>query len=94
MNLLCVLFVVLLCLLLIVCGGMFFMFDIIVGKSVVDVISGVGQMVKEVMDDVCKDIIQGNIKILVDKQLCVEIMLDGWLLIGGKEVVVNEIQCC
>ena len=57
-----------------------------------DATSGVGQTVKEAMDDARKDITQGNIKISADKQPRAEITPDGRLLIAGKEVAANETQ--
>ncbi|MFB5205291.1 hypothetical protein [Stenotrophomonas sp. 3diitr2024] len=92
MNLLRVLPAALLCLPLIACGGTSSMPDTTVGKSVADATSGVGQTVKEAMDDARKDITQGNIKISADKQPRAEITPDGRLLIAGKEVAANETQ--
>ncbi len=92
MNLLRVLPAALLCLPLIACGGTSSTPDTTVGKSVADATSGVGQTVKEAMDDARKDITQGNIKISADKQPRAEITPDGRLLIGGKEVAANETQ--
>ena len=73
MNLLRVLPATLLCLPLIACGGTSSTPDTTVGKSVADATSGVGQTVKEAMDDARKDITQGNIKISADKQPRAEI---------------------
>ncbi|WP_134709912.1 hypothetical protein [Stenotrophomonas maltophilia] len=92
MNLLRVLPAALLCLPLIACGGTSSTPDTTVGKSVADATSGVGQTVKEAMDDARKDITQGNIKISADKQPRAEITPDGRLLIAGKEVAANETQ--
>ena len=92
MNLLRLLPATLLCLPLIACGGTSSTPDTTVGKSVADATSGVGQTVKEAMDDARKDIAQGNIKISADKQPRAEITPDGRLLIGGKEVPADEAQ--
>jgi len=62
MNLLRLLPATLLCLPLIACGGTSSAPDKSVGKSVAEATSGVGQTVKEAMDDARKDIAQGNIK--------------------------------
>jgi hypothetical protein len=64
--------------------------DKTVGKSVAEATSGVGQTVKEAMDDARKDITQGNIKISADKQPRAEITPDGRLLIDGKDVPADE----
>ncbi|MBO8042559.1 hypothetical protein J6396_33440, partial [Pseudomonas aeruginosa] len=82
----------LLCLPLIACGGTSSAPDKSVGKSVAEATSGVGQTVKEAMDDARKDIAQGNIKISADKQPRAEITPDGRLLIAGKEVAANDVQ--
>ncbi len=92
MNLLRLLPAPLLCLPLIACGGTSSTPDTSVGKSVAEATSGVGQTVKEAMDDARKDIAQGNIKISADKQPRAEITPDGRLLIGGKEVPADEAQ--
>lgn len=92
MNLLRLLPATLLCLPLIACGGTSSTPDTSVGKSVAEATSGVGQTVKEAMDDTRKDIAQGNIKISADKQPRAEITPDGRLLIGGKEVPADEAQ--
>lgn len=92
MNLLRLLPATLLCLPLIACGGTSSAPDKSVGKSVAEATSGVGQTVKEAMDDARKDIAQGNIKISADKQPRAEISPDGRLLIAGKEVTVNDTQ--
>ncbi|ENB4187415.1 hypothetical protein I5U55_03230 [Stenotrophomonas maltophilia] len=88
MNLLRLLPATLLCLPLIACGGTSSAPD----KSVAEATSGVGQTVKEAMDDARKDIAQGNIKISADKQPRAEITPDGRLLIAGKEVAANDVQ--
>ena len=92
MNLLRLLPATLLCLPLIACGGTSSAPDKSVGKSVAEATSGVGQTVKEAMDDARKDIAQGNIKISADKQPRAEITPDGRLLIAGKEITVNDTQ--
>lgn len=92
MNLLRLLPATLLCLPLIACGGTSSTPDTTVGKSVAEATSGVGQTVKEAMDDARKDIAQGNIKISADKQPRAEITPDGRLLVGGKEVPADEAQ--
>ncbi|MDT3486906.1 hypothetical protein [Stenotrophomonas maltophilia] len=92
MNLLRLLPATLLCLPLIACGGTSSAPDKTVGKSVAEATSGVGQTVKEAMDDARKDIAQGNIKISADKQPRAEITPDGRLLIAGKEVAANDSQ--
>ncbi|WP_285309617.1 DUF2884 family protein [Stenotrophomonas maltophilia] len=92
MNLLRLLPATLLCLPLIACGGTSSAPDKSVGKSVAEATSGVGQTVKEAMDDARKDIAQGNIKISADKQPRAEITQDGRLLIAGKEVAANDVQ--
>ncbi|PZS54201.1 hypothetical protein [Stenotrophomonas maltophilia] len=92
MNLLRLLPATLLCLPLIACGGTSSAPDKSVGKSVTEATSGVGQTVKEAMDDARKDIAQGNIKISADKQPRAEITPDGRLLIAGKEVAANDVQ--
>ncbi len=92
MNLLRLLPTTLLCLPLIACGGTSSAPDKTVGKSVAEATSGVGQTVKEAMDDARKDITQGNIKISADKQPRAEITPDGRLLIAGKEVAANDTQ--
>ena len=92
MNLLRLLPATLLCLPLIACGGTSSTPDTTVGKSVAEATSGVGQTVKEAMDDARKDIARGNIKISADKQPRAEITPDGRLLIGGKEVPADEAQ--
>lgn len=92
MNLLRLLPTTLLCLPLIACGGTSSAPDKTVGKSVAEATSGVGQTVKEAMDDARKDITQGNIKISADKQPRAEITPDGRLLIAGKEVAANNTQ--
>jgi len=92
MNLLRLLPATLLCLPLIACGGTSSAPDKSVGKSVAEATSGVGQPVKEAMDDARKDIAQGNIKISADKQPRAEITPDGRLLIAGKEVAANDVQ--
>ncbi|HHA2387433.1 TPA: hypothetical protein ACOENG_000468 [Stenotrophomonas maltophilia] len=92
MNLLRLLPATLLCLPLIACGGTSPAPDKSVGKSVAEATSGVGQTVKEAMDDARKDIAQGNIKISADKQPRAEITPDGRLLIAGKEVAANDVQ--
>jgi hypothetical protein len=92
MNLLRLLPAVLLSLPLIACGGTSSSSDKTVGKSVAEATSGVGQTVKNAMDDARKDIAQGNIKISADKQPRAEITPDGRLLIAGKEVAANDIQ--
>ncbi|MBA0282854.1 hypothetical protein D7Y44_07455 [Stenotrophomonas maltophilia] len=92
MNLLRLLPATLLCLPLIACGGTSSAPDKTVGKSVAEATSGVGQTVKEAMDDARKDIAQGNIKISADKQPRAEITPDGRLLIAGKEVAANDTQ--
>ncbi len=92
MNLLRLLPAPLLCLPLIACGGTSSAPDKTIGKSVAEATSGVGQTVKEAMDDARKDIAQGNIKISADKQPRAEITPDGRLLIAGKEVAANDTQ--
>ncbi|WP_242900176.1 YggN family protein [Stenotrophomonas maltophilia] len=92
MNLLRLLPATLLCLPLIACGGTSSAPDKSVGKSVAEATSGVGQTVKEAMDDARKDIAQGNIKISADKQPRAGITPDGRLLIAGKEVAANDVQ--
>ena len=92
MNLLRLLPATLLCLPLIACGGTSSAPDKSVGKSVAEATSGVGQTVKEAMDDARKDIGQGNIKISADKQPRAEITPDGRLLIAGEEVAANDVQ--
>ena len=92
MNLLRLLPATLLCLPLMACGGTSSAPDKTVGKSIAEATSGVGQTVKEAMDDARKDIAQGNIKISADKQPRAEISPDGRLLIAGKEVTVNDTQ--
>jgi len=92
MNLLRLLPAVLLSLPLIACGGTSSSSDKTVGKSVAEATSGVGQTVKNAMDDARKDIAQGNIKISADKQPRAEITPDGRLLIGGKDVPTDEAQ--
>ncbi|EJP79971.1 TPA: hypothetical protein UM362_001568 [Stenotrophomonas maltophilia] len=92
MNLLRLLPATLLCLPLIACGGTSSAPDKSVGKSVAEATSGVGQTVKEAMDDARRDIAQGNIKISADKQPRAEITPDGRLLIAGKEVAANDVQ--
>ncbi len=92
MNLLRLLPATLLCLPLIACGGTSSAPDKSVGKSVAEATSGVGQTVKEAMDDARKDIAQGNIKISADKQPRAEITPGGRLLIAGKEVAANDVQ--
>ncbi|EMT5434905.1 hypothetical protein WMR10_000416 [Stenotrophomonas maltophilia] len=92
MNLLRLLPATLLCLPLIACGGTSSAPDKTVGKSVAEATSGVGQTVKEAMDDARKDIAQGNIKISADQQPRAEITPDGRLLIAGKEVAANDTQ--
>ncbi|CAQ46632.1 hypothetical protein V3O09_05015 [Stenotrophomonas maltophilia] len=92
MNLLRLLPATLLCLPLIACGGTSSAPDKSVGKSVAEATSGVGQTVKEAMDDARKDIAQGNIKISADKQPRAEITPDGRLLIAGEEVAANDVQ--
>ncbi|MBH1659981.1 hypothetical protein I5U80_03420 [Stenotrophomonas maltophilia] len=92
MNLLRLLPAVLLSLPLIACGGTSSSSDKTVGKSVAEAPSGVGQTVKNAMDDARKDIAQGNIKISADKQPRAEITPDGRLLIAGKEVTVSDTQ--
>ncbi|WP_414495425.1 DUF2884 family protein [Stenotrophomonas maltophilia] len=92
MNLLRLLPAALLCLPLIACGGTSSAPDKSVGKSVAEATSGVGQSVKEAMDDARKEIAEGNIKISADKQPRAEITPDGRLLIDGKEVAANDAQ--
>lgn len=92
MNLLRPLPAALLCLPLIACGGTSSAPDKSVGKSVAEATSGVGQSVKEAMDDARKEIAEGNIKISADKQPRAEITPDGRLLIDGKEVAANDAQ--
>ncbi|WP_286069031.1 hypothetical protein [Stenotrophomonas sp. 57] len=92
MNLLRLLPATLLCLPLIACGGTSSAPDKSVGKSVAEATSGVGQSVKEAMDDARKEIAQGNIKISGGNQPRAEITPDGRLLIAGKEVAANDTQ--
>ncbi len=92
MNLLRLLPATLLCLPLIACGGTSSSPDKTVGKSVAEATSGVGETVKDAMNDARKDIAQGNIKISADKQPRAEITPDGHLLIAGKDVVANDAQ--
>ncbi|MHC1651676.1 DUF2884 family protein [Stenotrophomonas maltophilia] len=92
MKLLRLLPAALLCLPLIACGGTSSAPDKSVGKSVADATSGVGQSVKEAMDDARKEIAEGNIKISADEQPRAEITPDGRLLIAGKEVATNDAQ--
>ncbi len=92
MNLLRLLPATLLCLPLIACGGTSSSPDKTVGKSVAEATSGVGETVKDAMNDARKDIAQGNIKISADKQPRAEITPDGRLLIAGKEIAANDIQ--
>ncbi|MBH1430170.1 hypothetical protein I5U42_02490 [Stenotrophomonas maltophilia] len=92
MNLLRLLPATLLCLPLIACGGTSSAPDKTVGKSVAEATSGVGQTVKEALDDARKEIAQGNIKISADKQPRAEITPDGRLLIAGKEIAANDTQ--
>jgi len=92
MNLLRLLSAVLLSLPLIACGGTSSAPDKTVGKSVAEATGGVGETVRNAMDDARKDIAQGNIKISADKQPRAEITPDGRLLIAGKEIAANDIQ--
>lgn len=92
MNLLRMLPATLLCLPLIACGGTSSPSDPTLGKSVAEATSGIGQTVKEAMDDARKEITQGNIKISGNKQPRAEITPDGRLLIAGKEITVNDAQ--
>lgn len=92
MNLLRLLPAVLLSLPLIACGGTSSAPDKTVGKSVAEATGGVGETVRNAMDDARKDITQGNIKISADKQPRAEITPDGRLLIAGKEIAANDIQ--
>lgn len=92
MNLLRLLPATLLCLPLIACGGTSSSPDKTVGKSVAEATSGVGETVKDAMNDARKDIAQGNIKISADKQPRAEITPDGHLLIAGKDVAANDAQ--
>ncbi|WP_329913615.1 hypothetical protein [Stenotrophomonas sp. SMYL86] len=92
MNLLRLLPTVLLSLPLIACGGTSSAPDKTVGKSVTEATGGVGETVRNAMDDARKDIAQGNIKISADKQPRAEITPDGRLLIAGKEIAANDIQ--
>lgn len=92
MNLLRLLPATLLCLPLIACGGPSSTPDKTVGKSVAEATSGVGQTVKNAMDDARKDIAQGNIKVSADQQPRAEITPDGHLLIGGKDVPTSDAQ--
>ncbi|MDH1790993.1 YggN family protein [Stenotrophomonas sp. GD03819] len=92
MNLLRLLPAVLLSLPLIACGGTSSAPDKTVGKSVAEATGGVGEAVRNAMDDARKDIAQGNIKISADKQPRAEITPDGRLLIAGKEIAANDIQ--
>ncbi|HEL4267325.1 MULTISPECIES: hypothetical protein [Stenotrophomonas] len=92
MNLLRLLPTVLLSLPLIACGGTSSAPDKTVGKSVAEATGGVGETVRNAMDDARKDIAQGNIKISADKQPRAEITPDGRLLIAGKEIAANDIQ--
>jgi hypothetical protein len=92
MNLLRLLPAVLLSLPLIACGGTSSAPDKTVGKSVAEATGGVGETVRNAMDDARKDIAQGNIKISADKQPRAEITPDGRLLIAGKEIAANDIQ--
>ncbi len=92
MNLLRLLPAVLLSLPLIACGGTSSAPAKTVGKSVAEATGGVGETVRNAMDDARKDIAQGNIKISADKQPRAEITPDGRLLIAGKEIAANDIQ--
>ncbi|WP_369039164.1 hypothetical protein [Stenotrophomonas maltophilia] len=92
MNLLRLLPATLLCLPLIACGGPSSTPDKTVGKSVAEATSGVGQTVKNAMDDARKDIAQGNIKVSADQQPRAEITPDGHLLIAGKDVPTSDAQ--
>ncbi|WP_303636020.1 hypothetical protein [Stenotrophomonas tuberculopleuritidis] len=92
MNLLRLLPATLLCLPLIACGGPSSTPDKTVGKSVAEATSGVGQTVKNAMDDARKDIAEGNIKVSADQQPRAEITPDGHLLIGGKDVPTSDAQ--
>lgn len=53
---------------------------------------GVGQTVKEAMDDARREIAEGNIKISADNQPRAEITPQGQLLIGGKPVALDDGQ--
>ena len=92
MNLLRLLPATLLCLPLIACGGPSSTPDKTVGKSVAEATSGVGQTVKNAIDDARKDIAEGNIKVSADQQPRAEITPDGHLLIGGKDVPTSDAQ--
>jgi hypothetical protein len=91
MNLLRLLPAALLCLPLIACGGTSSP-DKTAGKAVAETTGGVGQTVKEAMDDARKEIAEGNIKISADNQPRAEITPQGQLLIGGKQVTLDEGQ--
>lgn len=92
MNLLRLLPATLLCLPLMACGGTSSTPDKTVGKSIAEATSGVGQTVKEAMEDARKEITEGNIKISSANQPRAEITPDGHLLIGGKDVPVDANQ--
>lgn len=92
MNLLRVLPATLLCLPLIACGGTSSAPDKTIGKSVAEATSGVGQTVKEAMDDARKEITEGNIRISSSNQPQAEITPDGRLLIDGKDVPADANQ--
>ncbi|WP_372483941.1 DUF2884 family protein [Stenotrophomonas sepilia] len=92
MNLLRVLPATLLCLPLIACGGTSSAPDKTIGKSVAEATSGVGQTIKEAMDDARKEITEGNIKISSSNQPQAEITPDGRLLIDGKDVPADAKQ--
>lgn len=91
MNLLRLLPAALLCLPLIACGGASSP-DKTAGKAVAETAGGVGQTVKEAMDDARKEIAEGNIKISADNQPRAEITPQGQLLIGGKQVTLDDGQ--
>ncbi|KAG1262873.1 hypothetical protein G6F65_014602 [Rhizopus arrhizus] len=92
MKLLRLLPATLLCLPLIACGGTSSPSDKTVGKSVAEATSGVGDTVKQAIEDAHKEIIEGNIKISADQQPRAEITPDGRLLIAGKEITANDTQ--
>ncbi|MBN7829997.1 DUF2884 family protein [Stenotrophomonas maltophilia] len=92
MNLLRVLPATLLCLPLIACGGTSSAPDKTIGKSVAEATSGVGQTIKEAMDDARKEITEGNIRISSSNQPQAEITPDGRLLIDGKDVPADANQ--
>lgn len=91
MSLLRLLPAALLCLPLIACGDTSSP-DKTASKAVAETAGGVGQTVKEAMDDARREIAEGNIKISADNQPRAEITPQGQLLIGGKPVALDDGQ--